>query len=115
MTDDEWSTHFVRSMGLFLSGRTMDVRDEHGRLIEDDSFLLLFNAHYEEIAFRLPARRFGTRWELELATGTIDAERLMPGLDVTVEARSLVVLPRSSHYLTLSSPCLVFQLSDDAL
>jgi len=73
MTDDEWNTHFVRSMGLFLSGRTMDVRDEQGRLIEDDSFLLLFNAHHAPLPFVLPGRR-DAGWEMVLDTAREDGE-----------------------------------------
>jgi len=65
-----------------------------GEELRDDSFLLLFNAHYEDLAFRLPARRFGTRWEAVLATGRYDCKRLAPGEDVAVEARSIVVLRR---------------------
>ena len=49
--------------------RDRTPRRRHGEEVRDDSFLLLFNAHYEEITFRLPARRFGARWELVLATG----------------------------------------------
>ena len=40
---------------------------EHDR---DDSFLLLFNAHHEPITFTLPTRRFGVRWQVELATAS---------------------------------------------
>jgi glycogen operon protein len=66
-----------------------------GEELRDDSFLLLFNAHYEDISFRLPARRFGTHWEIELVTGHFEAAgRLAPGEDVTVEQRSIVVLRR---------------------
>ena len=58
--------------------------------MRDDSFLLLFNAHHEEITFRLPARRFGTRWEVELATGRRRRRRgSTPGADVAVESRSI--------------------------
>ncbi len=62
--------------------------------MRDDSFLLLFNAHFEEITFRLPARRFATRWEIVLATGSCEAERLVPGGDVLVDSRSLALLRR---------------------
>ena len=31
----------------------------HGEKVEDDSFLLLFNAHHEDVTFTLPTRRFG--------------------------------------------------------
>ena len=47
----------------------------HGEEIVDDSFLLLFNAHFEPVEFTLPTRRFGARWELELATGTRSTAR----------------------------------------
>ena len=40
---------------------------------------MLFNAHFEQVEFRLPARRFGTHWELELATGACDFGQLTPG------------------------------------
>jgi glycogen operon protein len=94
MTRRDWDNAEGRAIGVFLNGDEVASEARHGEELRDDSFLLLFNAHYEEIAFRLPARRFGTRWEVEVATGNIDAERLTPGLDVTVESRSLVVLRR---------------------
>ena len=39
-----------------------------GEEVQDESFLVLFNAHHEPLTFRLPTRRFGARWELELST-----------------------------------------------
>jgi isoamylase len=79
---------------VFLNGDELAGEARRGEELRDDSFLVLFNAHYEQIAFRLPARRFGTRWEVELATGACDAEALVPGADVTIDARSLAVLRR---------------------
>jgi glycogen operon protein len=38
----------------------------------DESFLLLFNAGQEHVVYRLPPRRFGSRWKLELATAEPD-------------------------------------------
>ena len=46
----------------------------HGEEVEDDSFVLLFNAHAEDREFKLPRRRMGARWELELCTADPDAE-----------------------------------------
>jgi hypothetical protein len=48
------------------------------------------------MSFRLPARRFGTRWEVLFSTGSLEAERLVPGGDVGVESRSLAVLRRAA-------------------
>ena len=100
MTDDEWHKHYVRSIGLFLSGRTMDVRDEQGRLIEDDSFLILLNAHHAPMPFVLPGRR-DARWDLELDTaldnGEIPANRLehQGSSTLLLVERSLCVLKLS--------------------
>ena len=54
---------------MLLSGDTMDVRDAHGEAIRDDTFLLLLNAHYEEVGFTLPGRE-DVHWELMLDTET---------------------------------------------
>jgi isoamylase len=94
MTRRDWDNAAARAIGVFLNGDELDTETAHGEQVRDDSFLLLFNAHFEEISFRLPARRFGTRWERELSTGYAHADRLTPGQDVAVEARSIVLLKR---------------------
>jgi glycogen operon protein len=94
MTRRDWENSGARAIGVFLNGDELNAETSHGDELRDDSFLLLFNAHFEEISFRLPARRFGTHWELELATGAFSGERLTPGQDVTVESRSIALLRR---------------------
>jgi glycogen operon protein len=95
MTRRDWDNTGARAIGVFLNGEELNAQTAHGEELRDESFLLLFNAHFEEITFRLPARRFGTRWQLELATGNVGADVLAPGRDVVVESRSVVVLRRS--------------------
>ncbi len=73
MTDEEWTQHFVRSLGLLLSGEALDVVDEKGRPIEDSTFLLLFNAHHAPMSFVLPGRR-DAGWEIVLDTAHEDGE-----------------------------------------
>jgi glycogen operon protein len=94
MTRRDWDNAEARAIGVFLNGEEIGTPTPRGEEVRDDSFLILFNAHFEEIPFRLPARRFGTRWELEFATGRLQADRFAPGADVTVESRSLAVLRR---------------------
>jgi glycogen operon protein len=94
MTRRDWDNKDARAIGVFLNGDELDAQSPYGEELRDDSFLLLFNSHFEEITFRLPARRFGTHWELELATGACTWVRLTPGQDVAVESRSIVVLRR---------------------
>ncbi|HVC88082.1 MAG TPA: glycogen debranching protein GlgX [Gaiellaceae bacterium] len=94
MTRRDWDNTESRAIGVFLNGDELRTETRHGEEVRDDSFLLLFNAHFEEIAFRLPARRFGTHWEPLLATGRCECDRYVPGADVLVESRSLAVFRR---------------------
>jgi isoamylase len=69
MSDKEWHAGHSRSVGLLLSGQTMDVHDSKGRPITDDTFVLFFNAHHEQLTFRLPRiRNSRAAWELVLDT-----------------------------------------------
>ena len=95
MTRRDWDNTQARAIGVFLNGHELNWATQHGEEVHDESFLLLFNAHFEDISFRLPARRFATRWEQVLTTGRCDAERLAPGADVLVESRSIAILRRA--------------------
>jgi len=74
LTQRDWERHDLRSFGLFLNGQAPSYFGVHGEEIRDDSWLLIFNAEPEEVTFRLPSRRFGARWELELSTAEPDLE-----------------------------------------
>jgi isoamylase len=96
MTRRDWERGETRTLGVFLNGQEIPTRTADGRPIGDDSFLLLFNAFHAAVEFTLPARRFGLRWSLELATADPDAEPqiLAPREGVVVEGRALVLLRR---------------------
>ena len=94
MTRRDWDNTESRAIGVFLNGDELGAETRRGEELRDDTFLLLFNAFFEEITFRLPARRFGTRWGLELATGRCECDRYVPGADVVVESRSLALFRR---------------------
>jgi glycogen operon protein len=86
MTQKDWHRDDARTLGVFLNGREIPTRDEQGRQVVDDSFLLLFNAHFETVTFTLPTRRFGARWQPEVATcdvpeGPLSARSELPLLD----------------------------------
>ena len=83
---------------MFLNGDEITETDRDGQPIVDDSFLLLFNAHYEDVDMRLPTQSFGREWALELST---PAPQLDPGAEsyqaratLAVMARSLILLKR---------------------
>ena len=68
MTQRDWQDRGAHVVGVFLNGAEIADRTPEGRPIDDDSFLVLFNGHYEDVRFTLPARRFGTSWTHELCT-----------------------------------------------
>jgi glycogen operon protein len=68
MTRRDWEQPDSRVLGLFLNGLEIGRRTREGETVEDDSYILLFNASETEVSFQMPARRFGRIWELELAT-----------------------------------------------
>jgi glycogen operon protein len=95
MTSNDWrSGHPV--LGLFLNGEEIPYRNRRGQRIEDDSFLILVNAHHDDATFRLPVRRFGGCWEVEIATSAEVEEgaRFDAHTEVEVQSRSMLVLRR---------------------
>jgi glycogen operon protein len=96
MTKRDWNE--MRTVGMFLNGQEIAAPGPHGEKIEDDSFLMLFNAHHEDVSFMLPTRRFGASWELELTTAdpTTPAGLLVAPArtEVPVIARSTMLLKR---------------------
>jgi len=96
MTQKDWQRDDARTLGVFLNGQEIPSRAPDGEQIVDDSFLLLFNAHFEPVTFTLPTRRFGARWLVELATGEGVPEGPIPGrAEVVVQDRALVLLRRA--------------------
>jgi glycogen operon protein len=67
MTEEEWTSPFVRCLGMLLSDDATDVLNFEGEAGRDDTFLLLINAHYEPISFVLPGRE-RLEWQLVLDT-----------------------------------------------
>ena len=74
-----------------------DARGPRGERIVDDSFLLFFNAHHEDMAFTVPKVAYGERWEVVLDTAAPfveDRPTAKAGEAVTVESRAILVLRR---------------------
>jgi glycogen operon protein len=98
MTRRDWGDGELRSIGLFLNGDEIPARTRQGDHVSDESFLLLFNALHEPVTFRLPPRRFGARWKLELATAEPHVEEGVRNFtargEVAVEGRAIVLLRR---------------------
>ncbi|MCW3008378.1 MAG: glycogen debranching enzyme GlgX [Solirubrobacterales bacterium] len=100
MTQKDWNREDGHIVGVFLNGEELREVDAHGRPIDDDSFLLLFNAHYEDVDFRLPEERFGRLWCTEISTydpaEEVGARSFKARDSVTVPSRSMLVLRRDT-------------------
>ncbi len=99
MTGDDWDAWFAKSLTVFLNGRAISEPDRRGEQVQDDSFLLMFNASEEDLRFVIPPRRYGPRWSKVLDTAfaatDFDAERLVkPGDAITVINHSVQLLRR---------------------
>ncbi|HEY5100445.1 MAG TPA: glycogen debranching protein GlgX [Gaiellaceae bacterium] len=96
MTQRDWQEEPGRTLGVFLNGDEIPSRTAHGEEIVDDSFLLLFNSHFDSVTFTLPTRRFGARWEVALATGDAAPEGFVGArAEVVVQDSSLTLLRRA--------------------
>ncbi|MGI9093691.1 MAG: glycogen debranching protein GlgX [Mycobacteriales bacterium] len=95
MTEEDWGSRFGRSVAVFLNGDGIPDTDARGEPVEDDTFLLCFNAHDQSIDFTMPAGEYSRNWtvvvDTELATGD-DVPVAKPGAPLTVGARSMIVL-----------------------
>ena len=95
-TPDDWQTGFVKSLGVFLNGDTLPDPDRRGRRLSDYTFLLLSNAHYDQISFLLPGEKMGQQWltDLDTAASSIRPETRLAGTTLAVAAYSLQILRR---------------------
>jgi isoamylase len=96
MKESDWTNGFSKCLGMLLSGSARDVRDSEGEPIQDDTYLLLMNAHYEPLTFILPGReeiRWQTVLNTVLATGFSEEREITPaGEEIELTERSLRLL-----------------------
>ena len=96
MGDEEWNLGFARCLGMYLIGDAIGEVDKQGYPVMDEDFLLLINAHHEEIPFLLPSFHLHVRWQVVLDTShtkAVQAEkRYSAGSDYPLQGRSLVLL-----------------------
>jgi glycogen operon protein len=94
MSEQDWSEWFAKSFMVFLNGSALRSRDERGRSIRDDSFLLVFNAHTDAVTFTLPGAAWGAAWTVVLDTAAEDpfADEAAFASGATVERPSLSLL-----------------------
>jgi isoamylase len=112
MSEEDWEATFGKAITVYLNGEGIHDRDPRGEWVRDDSFVLFFNAHYEDIEFTVPGKEYGDQWQVVVNTdtGEVDTHTSVGfGIEpetgneigdvaaadkITVTARSLLVLQR---------------------
>ena len=72
VSDEAWNAVWTRAIALVLNGCTLQVSDEDGNWIIDDSFLFLVNASDHGVEFTLPPSPRGRPWKQIIDTENID-------------------------------------------
>jgi isoamylase len=72
VSDEAWNTEWNRSVAVLLNGRTLQVSDEDGRRVMDDSFFLVVNAAEGGVEYVLPVSPSGKPWCEVIDTENID-------------------------------------------
>jgi isoamylase len=96
MTEENWSHDFAKSLAIFMNGDGIRTVNPRGERTVDNSFYLMFNAHYEGLDFKLPKRKYGGKWMKVIDTHenlfTDDGQLFKYGETVHVNSRSVVLL-----------------------
>jgi glycogen operon protein len=96
MTEENWSHDFAKSLAIFLNGEGIRTVGPTGKRTVDNSFYLMFNAHYDELTFVLPKKKYGSKWMKIIDTDanlfTNNGEIFKPEDSITVASRSVVLL-----------------------
>ncbi len=101
MKEEHWGEEHAKSIGLYLNGQGIVSPDLRGERVVDDTFYLAFNAHHEQVEFKLPPRHWGKVWRVVMDTvdgfpeendpPTHEADAVLP-----VEGRSIIILMQES-------------------
>jgi len=91
-----WHEDFARAVMVFLNGEAIGEPGARGEPVVDDSFLVLYNAHHEDLDFTMPVAEFGQTWTCVLDTDhNLDpVQEVKAGETISVTGRSTVVLTR---------------------
>ena len=93
MDDAAWNADFVRSLGMLLSGHSIEEVSERGEPLTGDTLLVLLNAHSDKVPFTLPSLDPDQQWRRIADTFDPQSpERLFkPGARYPLQGRSVVV------------------------
>ena len=93
MNDEEWNNSYARSLGMFLAGKGLQDMDEEGRYLHDSDLLIFFNAHHEDVDFKIPElNEFIQKYHLFIDTSNGEELKQIKSGDIyKVKARSIAI------------------------
>jgi glycogen operon protein len=93
LTTSDWFDTGLQTVGMYLDGRAIRHRDERGRRVVDESWLVWLHAGADPATVRLPGPPWGDGYELvlstEYATGTPPRPAVVGPGPVEVPARTV--------------------------
>ncbi len=92
MPDESWDHDYAKSLGVFLNGHGIHTVGPLGEKVVDDSFYIMFNAHNEELNFKIPRARYGRQWQEVINT----AKDLVVEKGIQYRANAHIKLPGHS-------------------
>ena len=90
MTLKDWRKRDERVLGMLLCGSAFYEVNEHGEILGDDSFLVLFHG-IKRCVFTLPDCPDADRWRKVLTTAEVKGDVFKPGSKVRLEPYGLSV------------------------
>ncbi len=100
MDDKDWSTGYVRCLGVRLAGDLISDVTERGEPIVGDTILIMLNAHHEAVPFALPRYSVGQHWErlFDTAEGnSFTVEHYQEGFQYPLQGRSMAAFRTRSE------------------
>lgn len=95
MTDEEWNSSYVRTLGMLLNGKEMNEVDEKGNDVKGAVYFIMVNAYWETVEYQL--LKYGAEFEWEIILDTSNPKGSFKGKSVkqdyyAVKPRSFVML-----------------------
>jgi len=88
MTDDDWSAGHAKSLAVILNGQALEWPGPRGEPIADDTFMIVFNAHHENLPWTAPGAPWPEGWVpmLDTAHPTLGTEELLASVATSMGA-----------------------------
>jgi isoamylase len=95
MTDQDWTSSWIRCLGMFLAGNVPEAIDDRGVPLAESSLLTIINSHHEQVNFSVPTFLTDAYWEVAIDTDnpeTAQQRFVKSGESLEIKGRSLILL-----------------------